>query len=257
VKAGDEVFARVGHHYMGTLSTYCLTPQQTVAHKPKTLTHEQAAAVPLAGLTALQSLRDVAHVKAGDRVLILGGSGGVGTFAIQIAKHILHAGEVIVTTGQSGMEVARNCGANRTIDYKKEKFTEQVKDVDVVFDTTGEASSAFSVLKKGGTVVSIISTPTVSGLQRGGIELSLPTQAVIAAGSTIMSTNAALHGVNYEFVWMRPDGNELAEMAQWIDAGKIKPVVDSTFNFTQYKEAFDYIETGHAKGKVVIHVQDA
>lgn len=255
-KVGDQVYARVDHDRRGTFSTYTLTSQKSLAFKPKTLSHDQAAAVPLAALTALQSLR-VANTKAGDRVLILGGSGGVGTFAIQIAKHVIGAAEVITTVSSSGAAIVRELGATRTIDYKTEKFNEILKDVDVVFDTTGEANSAFSVLKKGGTVVSIVSAPTAKGLSRGGIEVGLPTQAFLTAAAAPTLANAALHSANYEFVWMRPSGEELTELAHWIDAGKVKPIIDSTFTFTQVKQAFDYLEQGRAKGKVILHVQDA
>jgi alcohol dehydrogenase len=237
-KAGDEVYSRVAHDRMGTLSTYTLTPQSTIAFKPKSLSHDQAAAVPLAGLTALQALRDVGKAKSADKILILGAS------------------EVVTTVSAEGASLARELGATQTIDYKKEKFNETVKNVDLCLDTTGEANSAFSTLRQGGTVVSIITAPTVAGMTRSGIEVGLATQAFLTAASAPVLANAAIHGGHYEWLFMKPSGAELTEFAQWIDSGKIKPVIDRTYTFTQYKEAFEYLEAGHAKGKVIIHVAD-
>jgi len=253
-KVGDEVYSRVGHLHMGTLSTYALTPQNTVALKPKTISVNEAAAVPLAAQTALQALRDVGQTKPGDRVLILGGGGGVGTFAIQIAKHVLGASEVITTVGASSITQAATLGATQTIDYKKEKFSDVVKDIDVVLDTTGEANAAFSVVKSGGRVVSLIAPPTVAGFERSGVQLSLTTKAMMAAAATPALANAALHGAVYEYLFMKPSSTDLTDLAKWIDDGKIKVVVDSTFPLSQIKQAFDRLEEGHAKGKIVITI---
>jgi len=253
-KQGDEVYSRVAHHRVGTLASYVVTPQSTVALKPKSLSHVEAAAVPLAGLTALQAIRDVGGAKTGDSILILGGGGGVGTFAIQIAKNIIGASQVITTVGTNSISQAAQLGATQTIDYKKEKFSSIVQNVDVVLDTTGEANSAFSVVRSGGRVVSLVAAPTPEALKKAGIEVSAVTSAFLTAAAAPTLANAALRSAQYTFLWMKPSGAELTEFAQWIDAGKIKPVIDSTYTLDQIKQAFDHLETGHPKGKIVVTI---
>lgn len=255
-KVGDEVYARVDHDKQGTVAEYCVTSEDSLALKPKSLSFDEAAGVPLAGLTALQSLRDVGKLGAGQRVLILGGSGGVGTFAIQLSAKILQASEVIVTAGTHSNDLVKSLGATQVVDYKYEDYKEKVSEVDLVFDTTGDANNAFKVVKKGGMVVSITSAPLSDGLRRAGLEIDTATSAFLTAGAAPTLANAALHSATYEFVWMHPDGSELTEFAEWLDSGRVKSVVDRVFPFDQVKQAFDYIEDGHAKGKIIIHVQE-
>jgi len=254
-KKGDYVYARVDHDRMGTAAEYAITSEQSLALKPKELSFDQAAAIPLAGLTALQSLRDLGKLSQGEKVLILGGSGGVGSLAIQIAR-VLGASEIATTASKESFDLLRPLGATVLIDYKTEKFTEKIKDYDLVFDTTDQASEAFSCVKKGGRVVSVLSPMTVEGLRRGGMEVGTLAAAGITAMSAPVLAKAKLQSVDYEFCWMRPDGSELTEMAAWIDQGKICPVMDRVFTLAQTGEAFDYLAEGHAKGKVVIHVAD-
>jgi alcohol dehydrogenase len=253
-KPGDEVYSRVDHHRLGTLADYCVTSAASVALKPASLSFDEAASMPLVTLTALQSLEEVGHLSPGQSVLILGGTGGVGTAAIQLAR-ILGASSITVTAG-SEFNRCLTLGATKVIDYKNEKFSDSVKDQDLVFDTTGEANSSFSCLKSGGTTVSIIAAITVAGLQRAGINTSLTTQAMLTAASAPVQANALVHNVSYQFVWMKPSGQQLTQVAQWVEEGKLKPVIDTVYPLEQVAKAFEQLEGGHAKGKIVIHIAD-
>ena len=253
-RPGDAVFARVDHSRMGTLAEWVVTSAASAALKPQSLSFDEAASLPLAALTALQALQDVGRLSAGQSVLILGGTGGVGTIAIQLAR-ILGAASITATAG-SEFNRCLTLGATKVIDYRSEKFSDSVKDQDLVLDTTGETNSSFSCLKSGGSTVSINGAPTVSGLQAAGVELSLPAQAFITAGAAPVQANALLHNVSYSYCCMRPSGAQLAQVAQWVEEGKLKPVIDSVFPLEQATAAFEKLEDGHAKGKIVIHVAD-
>jgi len=252
-KPGDEVYSRVDHHRLGTLADYCVTSAASVALKPASLSFDEAASMPLVTLTALQSL-EVGHLSAGQSLLILGGTGGVGTAAIQLAR-ILGASPITVTAG-SEFNRCLTLGATKVIDYKNEKFSDSVKDQDLVFDTTGEANSSFSCLKSGGTTVSIIAAITVAGLERAGIDAPLTTKAMLTAAAAPVQANALVHNVSYQFVWMRPSGQQLTQIAQWVEEGKLKPVIDTVYPLEQVAKAFEQLESGHAKGKIVIHIAD-
>ena len=250
-----QVFSRVDHKYMGTLADYCITSEHSIAFKPRTLTHDQAAALPLVSLTALQGLRDVGGLTAGQKLLITGASGGVGTSAIQIAR-ILGASEITVTCSSQDASRVTELGATRTIDYKAQKFNELVKDQDLVFDTTGEANSAFTCLKSGGTCVSIIAALTPDAVKAAGMDVPATAQVYLAATAAAVQANAALHNTHYKAMWVKADGSELAEIGQWVDAGRMKPVVDKVYPLEQAGAAFDYLADGHVQGKIVIHVAD-
>ena len=253
-KPGDEVFSRVDHHRMGTLADFCITSAASVALKPASLSFDEAASLPLVSLTALQALQDVGHLSPGQSVLILGGTGGVGTSAIQLAR-ILGASSITTTAG-SEFNRCLTLGATKVIDYQNEKFSSSVKDQDLVFDTTGEAASSFSCLKSGGTTVSIIAAPTVAGVQHGGIDVSLTTQAMLTAAAAPLQASALVHNVSYQFLWMKPSGQQLAQIAQYVEEGKLKPVIDQVFPMEQVAKAFEVLESGHEKGKLVIHIAD-
>ena len=253
-KAGDEVYARVDHDLLGTAAEYCVTSEGSVALKPASLSFDEAASLPLVTLTALQAMRDIGGLTAGQSVLILGGTGGVGTAAIQLAR-ILGASE-IVTTQSSHFDRSLQLGATKTIDYKTEKWAETVKGMDLVLDTTGEANAAFSTLKKGGVCVSIIAALTPKAMKDAGMEISMTMTAMLAAGAAPVQANALLHGVRYEACWMKPSGVELEEVRQWVEGGKMRPVVEKVYALDQYAAAFSNLEEGHNKGKLVLHVAD-
>ena len=253
-KQGDAVYARVDHASMGTLADYVATGEGSVALKPSNLSFDEAAALPLVSLTALQALRDTGHLTAGQRVFITGGSGGVGTAAIQIAR-ILGASE-IVTTVSSDFNRSLTLGATRVID-KQDKFSDTVKDMDLVLDTTGEANSTFTTLKSGGLCVSIIAAILPHSMKDAGLEPSVTTQALLTAQAAPVQANAVLHSVKYDSVWVTPSGAELEEIRQWVEDGKLKPIIQKVYQLdSEYGQALDDLSDGHHTGKIVIHVAD-
>lgn len=250
---GDRVFARTPELTMGALAEFAAIPEAVAAKMPESLSFEQAAAVPLAALTALQALRDVLGVQRGWRLLITGGTGGVGTFAIQLAKH--YGAEVITTASSRGESLARRLGADRVIDYEKERFEERLSDLDGVFDLIGGATlrNAFRVVKQGATVVSVGGVPephTAKDLDGGAVMA-----AMFAAISVRERFAAWRNGARYRYYFMHSSGSDLQELAAMIEAGTLEPVVDRTFPFARTAEAFAYLEAGRAKGKVVVTME--
>ena len=206
--------------------------------------------------TALQGMRDVGGLKAGDRIVITGGSGGVGTSAIQIAR-ILGASEINVTCSIQDAPRLIELGATRTFDYKgAQKWNEQVKDQDLAFDTIGEANSTFTCLKSGSTCVSTISALLPSAMTDAGLQVSTAASVYLSAAAAPVLANAALHNTHFKSVWMKPNGAELTEVAQWVDAEQIRAVIDKVYPLEQVGAAFDQLAEGHVKGKIVIHVAD-
>ncbi len=228
-KVGDEVFARPNQMDAGALAEFARIQEDELAIKPVNMTHEQAASVPLAGLTAWQALVTKGHIKDGDKVLIHAGSGGVGTFAIQIAKHF--GAFVATTTSGKNADLVKELGADLVIDYTTRKFEDEVSDYDLVIDTIGGETLArsFKVLKRGGTMVS------VKNQDNEGL--------------------AKKYGVQFEWFFMSPDGEMLTELAKLISDGTVKTVIDRTFPMDQAADAFDKLATGRAVGKIVVTVK--
>lgn len=251
---GNRVFARVPKDRLSAFAEYAVVPEDHLALMPAALDFETAAGVPLAGLTALQALRDELRLARGSRVFIPGGAGGVGTFAIQIAKWL--GAEVTTTASPRGRALVERLGADRVIDYTTDNFEDQVRDMDGVFDLLGGDTllKSFGVVKRGGTVVSIAGLPEPvtarKDLGRGPI---LATLFWIA--SFRFRAEARKHGVTYRYLFMHPSGAELAELAHLIEAGTLQPVIDRVFPFKEIDQAFAYLEAGHAKGKVVVTMQ--
>lgn len=250
---GDRVFARVPKGSMGAFAEYSVLPEAVVAAMPATLDFETAAGVPLAGLTALQALRDELHLKPGSRVFIPGGAGGVGTFAIQIAKWL--GAEVTTTASPRGRDLVERLGADVVVDYTTQAFTDHVSGMDGVFDLLGgdTLSQSFGVVKPGATVVSVAALPepqtALKDLDRGRALAAL--FWLVSYG---LRTQARKHGARYRFLFMHPSGEELAELAGLIADGKLEPVIDRVFPFEQIGDAFAYLESGRAKGKVVVRM---
>ena len=228
-KIGDEVFSRPNQMDSGSIAEFNVVKEEELALKPSKLSHEEAASIPLAGLTALQALTTKGKLTSGQKVLIHAGSGGVGTFAIQIAKHL--GAEVAVTTSASNFELVKNLGADLVIDYKTQNFEEELSDYDLVLDTMGGEilNKSFEVLKKGGSIVSIKGQDTE--------EL------------------AKKYGVDFEVFFMWPSGEMLTYLGKLINDDVLKPTIDRSYNFDQVQEAYDYLQMGHAKGKVVIKIK--
>jgi NADPH:quinone reductase-like Zn-dependent oxidoreductase len=254
-KLGDEVYARPGKDRIGTFAALIAMDEADVALKPRNLSMAEAASIPLVGLTAWQVLIERAKLQAGQKVLIHAGSGGVGTFAIQLAKHL--GATVATTTSTSNIDLVRSLGADIVVDYKQEDFTKVLSDYDVVLSSLGKDSleQSLSVLKPGGKLISISGPPDRAFARELG--LHWPLQQVMRLLSFGIRRKAKRRGISYSFVFMRAQGEQLGKIASLIESGVIRPVVDRIFPFLATNEAIDYVVTGRAKGKVVITMEEA
>jgi NADPH:quinone reductase-like Zn-dependent oxidoreductase len=242
---GDLVYSRVPQEQMGTIAEYVAVTSEAVSKKPGNISFEEAAGLPLAGLTALQSL-EFAGIKADDRILIHAGSGGVGSLAIQYAK--AKGAYVYTTTSTGNVEWVKELGADRVIDYKTEDYKTIVKDVDIVYDTLGQeyTSEAFQVVKQGGQVISVVGPLDEETAKMFGMEdYKLPEE---------LATLSAEKDASYKFIFMHPNGSQLAEIKTMVEDEKIKPIVDTIYPFTESIAAFTHLETGRAKGKIIIKI---
>jgi alcohol dehydrogenase len=250
---GDRVFGRMAKAAMGAFADYAAVPEDVLATMPPSLDFETAAAIPLAGLTALQALRDELGLRPGSRVFIPGGAGGVGTFAIQIAKWL--GAEVTTTASPRGKALVERLGADVVIDYTAQRFEDHVRGMDGVFDLIGgdTLEQAFGVVKRGGTVVSVAALPepqtALKDLGRG-----MGLAALFWAVSWRLRAQARKHGVRYRFLFMHPSGAELTELGQLVETRQLTPVIDRVVPFEAIGEAFAYLESGRAKGKVVVRM---
>ena len=252
-KVGDEVYARPADHRIGTFAELIAMNEKDVALKPKNLSMVEAASVPLVGLTAWQALVEKAKLKKGQKVFIQAGSGGVGTFAIQLAKHL--GATVATTTSTANIDLVKGLGADITIDYKKEDFETILKDYDVVLNSQDAKTleKSLKVLKTGGKVISISGPPDpdFGRTINAGWFLKIMLK-FLSAG---IRKKAKRLGVSFSFLFMRAQGEQLSEITKLIEAGVIKPVMDKLFPFEQTNEAMSYAETGRAKGKVVVKLR--
>src|SRR5437762_13206273 len=251
-KLGDEVYARPHKDRIGAFAEFISMNEDDVALKPKELTMEEAASIPLVGLTAWQALIERANLKKGQKVLIHAGSGGVGTFAIQLAKHV--GATVATTTSTANIDLVKSLGADVVIDYKKEDFEKVLSGYDVVLNSLGKdmLEKSLKVLKPGGKLISISGPPDVTFAKQNGSNWFL--QQAMRRLSFGIRKKAKHHGVSYSFVFMRASGEQLSKITSLIESGIIRQVVDRIFPFEATKEAWAYLETGRAKGKVVIKV---
>jgi NADPH:quinone reductase-like Zn-dependent oxidoreductase len=250
---GDEVYARPDDDRIGTFAEFIAVKEESLALKPKTLTMEQAAAMPLVALTAWQALVEKGRLKKGQKVLIHAGSGGVGTVAIQLAKHL--GATVATTASAANASMLKQLGADIVIDYKKEDFALRLRDYDLVLDSQGGVTQkkSLGVLKPGGKVIGIAGPPDPDFAKARGVNPLVG--LVMRMLSYGIRKKARAAGVGYSFLYMRASGEQLRQIAALIDAGAIRPVVDRVFPFEQAREALAYVETGRSKGKVVIKVR--
>ncbi|WP_429806715.1 NADP-dependent oxidoreductase [Ensifer sp. B1-9] len=251
---GDRVFARMPKDAMGGLAEYAVVPAKLLARMPASIDFCTAAGVPLAGLTALQALRNELDVKQGNRIFISGGAGGVGTFAIQLAKRL--GAEVTTTASARGRALVEELGADVVIDYTTQRFEECLHDMDGVFDLLGGEAleRSFGVVKRGGKVVSIAGMPEPETARKdlgGGVFLT----ALFWLASYRIRAVARKHDATYRYLFMHPDGAELAGLADLIETKAVRPVIDRVFPFKHVSEAFAYLESGRAKGKVVVEIE--
>jgi NADPH:quinone reductase-like Zn-dependent oxidoreductase len=243
---GDLVYSRVPQEQMGTLAEYVVVTDTAVSKKPGNISFEEAASLPLAGLTALQSL-EYAGIKENVKVLIHAGSGGVGSFAIQYAK--AKGAYVYTTTSTDNVEWVKALGADRVIDYKKEDYKTIVKDADIVFDTLGQnySSEAFQVVKQGGKVVSVVGPLDEESAKMFGMaDYKLPEE---------VATLSREKEASYKFIFMHPNGAHLNEIKSLVEDEKIKPIIDKVYPFSESIEAFTHLASGRAKGKIVVRIK--
>jgi len=252
-KPGDEVYARPDKDRIGTFAEFISMNEDAVAIKPKGLTMEEAASIPLVGLTAWQALIERAKLKKGQKVLIHAGSGGVGTFAIQLAKHV--GAIVATTTSTANVEWVKRLGADIVIDYSKDDFATILRDYDVVLNSLGGVTleKSLRVLKPGGKLISLSGPPDPAFAEAIGSSWFL--KLAMRVLSYRIRKKAKRHHVSYSFLFMRASGGQLREIGSLIDSGVIRPVVDRVFPFESTKEAMAYVEGGRAKGKVVVKVR--
>jgi alcohol dehydrogenase len=251
-KPGDEVYARVAKERIGTYAEYALVSEADAATKPANLSHVEAASLPLVGLTSWQALREIGHVGPGKRVLIHAGAGGIGTFAIQLA-HALGA-EVCTTASSKDHDRLRSLGADVLIDYHRSDFSAQLRNLDMVFDTQGGRTllKSFRVTRRGGVVVSIGGIPHRSSLE--GFKLKPGLGLLLNLLNFPMFALAGLKSIHYEYLFMKPSGLQLKLIAELVEEGRIKPVIDKTFPLRETQAALDYVKSGHSKGKVVVEI---
>jgi NADPH:quinone reductase-like Zn-dependent oxidoreductase len=251
-KVGDEVYARPADHRIGTFAEFISIDEKDVSLKPKNLTMEEAASIPLVGLTAWQALIERAELKKGQKVFIQAGSGGVGTFAIQLAKHV--GATVATTTSTDNFDLVKSLGGDVVIDYKKDDFEKILNDYDVVINSQDAKTldKSFRVLKPGGKLISISGPPDPDFAKEIGLPWYI--KVVIRLLSFGVSRKAKRHGVSYSFLFMRANGDQLSQISSLIDSGVIRPIVDKVFPFEETNEALAYVEKGRAKGKVVVKI---
>lgn len=252
-KPGDEVFASLFDQGTGSLAEFAVVPQDLAARKPANLDFVQAASVPMVGLTSWQALKERADVQTGQRVFIPAGSGGIGTFAIQLAKHL--GAYVGTTTSTANVALVKSLGADDVIDYKKQEFEQVLQGYNVVLGTIrGNAlEKSIGILKPGGKIISLIGPLDAAFAQAR--KLSFVLELIFGLMSRKIIRMAAKKDVDYSFLFVRPDGEQLNEIGALIDAGHIHPVVDKVFPFDQAKQALEYLSQGRSKGKVVVRMQ--
>ncbi|KRP75201.1 NADP-dependent oxidoreductase [Pseudomonas paralactis] len=252
-KPGDEVYARPPQQRIGTFAERIAVHEDALARKPDNITMEQAAALPLVALTAWQVLVETAKLKKGQKVFIHAGSGGVGSIAIQLAKHL--GAFVATTTSTANVEWVKALGADVVIDYKQQAFEAVLRDYDVVLNSLGPDALAKSLkmLKPGGQLISISGPPTPAFARAQNLPWALG--LVMGLLSSGIRRKARKQGVSYEFVFMRASGVQLDEITALVESGSIRPVIDRTFPFESTAAALDYVEQGRAKGKVVITME--
>jgi len=251
-KAGDAVFASVFDLGIGTLAEFAAVPEYAAAHKPVNLDFVQAASMPMVALTSWQALRERAQLKPGQKVFVPAGSGGIGTFAIQLAKHF--GAKVGTTTSTANVDLVRSLGADEVIDYKKQEFELSLRGYDVVLGTIRGAAleKATKIVKPGSAVVSLVGPPDAAFARARGMNFLM--KCVFGLLSGKIKRLAKRRESSYSFLFLRADGGQLAEIGKLLESARIRPVVDKVFPFAQAKEALAYLEQGRAKGKVVVRM---
>jgi NADPH:quinone reductase-like Zn-dependent oxidoreductase len=252
-KIGDEVFARPADFHIGAFAEYIAVNEADAALKPKKITMEQAASLPLVALTAWQALVTKGHLQKEEKVFIQAGSGGVGTIAIQLAKHL--GAIVATTTSVDNFDLVKSLGADIVIDYKSQDFETILKDYHVVLNSQDQNAleKSMRILKRGGKVISISGPPDPAFAKEN--RLSAFMKVAIFFLSRKVKRRAKKLEVDYSFLFMKASGKQLSEISRLVEAGVIRPVIDKTFPFEKTNEAMAYVDGGKAKGKVVVTIK--
>ena len=252
-KPGDAVFASLFDLGTGSLAEFAVVPERVAARKPANLDFVQAASVPMVGLTSWQAMKERAGVRAGQKVFIPAGAGGIGSMAIQLAKHF--GARVGTTTSTGNVSLVRGLGADEVIDYKKQAFVKELRGYDMALGTLKdeEIEKAIGILKPGGKMVSLVGPLDAAFAKARGLNFIL--KAVFGLMSRNIMRLAAKRDVAYSFLFVRPDGVQLAEIGKLLETERLRPVIDRIFAFEQAREALEYLAQGRAKGKVVVQIK--
>lgn len=253
-KVGDVVYARPADYNIGTFAEYIAINEDDIALKPKNISIDEAASVPLVALTAWQALVESGNLKRGQKVFIQAGSGGVGIIAIQLAKHL---GAAVATTASSGnFDFLKQLGADILIDYKTQDFETILKDYDLVINSQDikTLEKSLNVVKAGGKVISISGPPTPDFAKNIGASWVI--RFILSLISSAIRKKAKKKRIDYEFLFMRASGRQLEEITKLIESGIIKIILDKVYPFEQANEALTYVERGRAKGKAVLKIKE-
>jgi len=249
-KPGDAIFASIFDLGKGSLAEFAVVPESAAALKPANLDFVQAASIPMVGLTSWQALKERANLRAGQKIFIPAGSGGIGTFAIQLAKHL--GATVGTTTSTGNVELVRSLGADEVVDYKKQDFEKVLGGYDAVLGTLkgAELEKSVGILKPGGKIVSLIGPLDAAFADAKRLNFFL--RFVFGMMSRKLMRLAKKQGADYSFLFVRPDGDQLSEIGKLLEAERIKPVIDKVFPFEKAKDALAYLAQGRSRGKVVV-----
>lgn len=251
-KVGDAAFASIFDTGTGAVAEYAVVAETAAALKPANLDFVQAASIPMVGLTSWQALKQRAGIQPGQKVFIPAGSGGIGTFAIQLAKYF--GAEVATTTSSKNLALVKSLGADQVIDYTKQEFDKVLQDYDIALGTIKDDAieKSIGILKPGGKIVSLVGPLDKAFAQARKLNFVL--KFVFGLMSRKIIAQAKKRQVSYAFLFMRPDGAQLTEIGKLLETERIKPTIDKVFAFEQAKEALAYLAQGRAKGKVVIKI---
>lgn len=252
-KPGDAVFANIFDLGTGSIAEFAVVPESVAAVKPANLDFVQAASIPMVGITSWQALKERASLRAGQKVFIPAGSGGVGTFAIQLAKYL--GAKVGTTTSTGNVELVRSLGADEVVDYKKQEFEKVLRGYDAVLGTVrGDTiEKSIGILKPGSKIVSLVGPPDAAFARARRLNFFLT--LVFGLMSRKIMRLAKKQEVSYSFLFARPDGDQLAEIGELLKTERIRPVIDKVFPFEQAKDALAYLAQGRSKGKIVVKVR--
>lgn len=249
-RPGDEVYARPRDHRIGTFAERIAIDEADAAPKPSSISMEQAGSLPLVALTAWQALVEIGNVQRGQKVLIHAGAGGVGSIAIQLAKHL--GAEVATTASAANEAFVRELGADHLVDYRSEDFEQRLAGYDFVLDSLGgeNLEKSLRILRPGGIAVGISGPPTPEFARSAGLNPVL--RLAIAGLSGKVRKQAKRLGVNYRFLFMRASGEQLREISELVDGGALRPVVGRILQFAEAVQALESLKAGGIRGKVVI-----